>query len=841
MTWRSSFRPSPRTPSRTTSGCSTCPAPVSRSTRTGCAGRWTPGRGPARGHAGPHARRAGAGRPLPGGPARPRRRHHRIGEVGTAADADRRTGARTTRPERCSFLLVDYKGGAAFAEAAALPHTVGLVTDLDGQTTARALRSLARRADPAGADPRRARRRGHRGAAGRRRPGPAGHRGRRVRDARRGAAGLRPGPGRDRTAGPVPRRPSRARHPAARAESCHPRSAPTAPSGSACARPTRPTPATSWARPMPPTCRSTSRAGPSSAPAAAGPSPSRSPGWRAAPGTAAATGPRGPRTGLAAPDQSRPTASDPTGRRQRPDPALPRRHRRTPSRSVAPLPHRPWQPPLPAARRRWRPRSPPDPAAPGEPRRRSQLAIGLVDRPDLQSREPLDVDLAEGGTVAGRRRSSQRTHHPAPHRALGEAVHRFGPDELHVHVIESTGGPLAADAASLPHAGTSLPGEDAFRTVRLVDRLGREVAARRADPPPDGWPLILLLIDGLEAVAPCWTTPTPRAGSAGLLRLLRDGAAVGLTCVVTADRAVPGGRLAAVARHRIVLPLPDRADYAVAGIAARERSRACGRRGAPCSATTALECQLALPRELPSDHASGAPLPAAAPDRASCRPTRCSPCRSPGTSAPAEVCSPCPSGRAATRESRSWWICCGRAGCWSPVPRRAAARRHSMPSPHTCAPSAPQVLRIGVPRCPTDAHRHGRGLARPTRRDRGAGWVRALADRPGVVVADDVGPPGEWAALAALPPGAADRLSRSSPRRAPDSSRRTTRAGRRPPAGRSGLLLCPGPGDADLLGVRLPRSRCPTRPGCGWLVAGGRWSACRSRGERRHPGGRGRR
>ena len=45
-------------------------------------------------------------------------------------------------PDRCSFLLVDYKGGAAFAEAAALPHTVGLLTDLDGAATARALRSL---------------------------------------------------------------------------------------------------------------------------------------------------------------------------------------------------------------------------------------------------------------------------------------------------------------------------------------------------------------------------------------------------------------------------------------------------------------------------------------------------------------------------------------------------------------------------------------------------------------------------------------------------------------------------------------------------------------------------
>ena len=39
--------------------------------------------------------------------------------------------------------------------------------------------------------------------------------------------------------------------------------------------------------------------------------------------------------------------------------------------------------------------------------------------------------------------------------------------------------------------------------------------------------------------------------------LVRDGAAVGLTCVLTADRAVPGGRLAALARQRLVLPLPE--------------------------------------------------------------------------------------------------------------------------------------------------------------------------------------------------------------------------------------------------------------------------------------------
>jgi len=34
-------------------------------------------------------------------------------------------------PDRISFLFVDYKGGAAFADCVELPHSVNLVTDLD--------------------------------------------------------------------------------------------------------------------------------------------------------------------------------------------------------------------------------------------------------------------------------------------------------------------------------------------------------------------------------------------------------------------------------------------------------------------------------------------------------------------------------------------------------------------------------------------------------------------------------------------------------------------------------------------------------------------------------------
>ena len=116
------------------------------------------------------------------------------------------------------------------------------------------------------------------------------------------------------------------------------------------------------------------------------------------------------------------------------------------------------------------------------------------------------------------------------------------------------------------------------------------------------------MIDGLEALGALLDDADPARGSAGLLRLLRDGAAVGLTCVATADRAVPGGRLAAVARQRIVLPLPDRADYAVAGIAARDvpETRTAGR---GLLGETALECQVALPRPLPAAGAAILPFP----------------------------------------------------------------------------------------------------------------------------------------------------------------------------------------------------------------------------------------
>ncbi|MBO0693672.1 MAG: hypothetical protein J2P58_12295, partial [Acidimicrobiaceae bacterium] len=45
-------------------------------------------------------------------------------------------------PDRVTFVLIDYKGGAAFKDCVHLPHVVGFFTDLDGHLARRALTSL---------------------------------------------------------------------------------------------------------------------------------------------------------------------------------------------------------------------------------------------------------------------------------------------------------------------------------------------------------------------------------------------------------------------------------------------------------------------------------------------------------------------------------------------------------------------------------------------------------------------------------------------------------------------------------------------------------------------------
>jgi S-DNA-T family DNA segregation ATPase FtsK/SpoIIIE len=317
----------------------------------------------------------------------------------------------------------------------------------------------------------------------------------------------------------------------------------------------------------------------------------------------------------------------------------------------------------------------------------------------------------------------------------------------------------------------------------------------------------------------------PGRGSAQFLRLVRDGAAVGLTCVLTADRAVPGGRLAALARQRLVLPLPDRADYAVAGIAARAVP---GRRppGRALLGEEALECQLAVPRPLE-------PRPAI-------RPTVSSPLRI--AELPPDPVLDVRYDRADTSmEPGGLLLPVGPGGdtgdplvvdlsrtgglLVSGPPGSGRTTALDAFAEHLSAAGA-AVLRIGRPRLGHDGRADERDdVVRldPLDENGVSRWLSQLEGRPGVVIADDLGGPTECPALARLPgsgaQGGVALLAAAAPAQLSGYYQGPVAALRR---GRTGLLLCPGPGDADLVGIRLPRTPLPVRPGSGWLVTSGR-------------------
>ena len=720
-------------------------------------------------------------------------------------------------PDRCNFLLVDYKGGAAFAEASALPHTVGVLTDLDHQSTARALRSLSAELT-------------------RRERLLAEHRARDLADLPdhvpvsrlvivvdefatlaeelpsfvSGLVGIAQ---RGRSLGVhlvlATQRPAGVVSPEIRANT----------SLRICLRTTdeadaRDVLGSTVAAHLPPDRpgRAFVRRG-SAAPvlmqvarvSGRGSAPDsgvavRRLSWPPTPGDSSA----------------RPDSTDGVTDLQQ---LVQRLRDQAASEELSP-PDRPWLPPLPdrlgaAELDRW--------AAGTLP---TQLRIGLLDLPDGQLQTPLELDLAAGGgwLLVGGPRSGRTT---ALRTVLTEAVRQLPPSRLHLHVLDHGGGLLAREAAALPHCGTAVDRDDAHRSLRLVARLGAEVDRRRGTGRAAGHPLLLVLVDGYESLIAQLEDADPATGGSALLRLVREGAAVGVTVLFTAERAVPGSRVAGAAGTRLVLPLPDRADYAVAGVPARAvpGHRPAGR---ALLGEDAVECQLAVPRDGaeplpdPPGDASGA-----APIRVAVLPPEAELPLAPELS-PTDP-APWPSGALwlplgpGGDEGRPVVVDLQRTGgllvTGPPGSGRSTAldafALHCAGTGAAVVALVPATSGLGPPGMPGAPHRLLRQDAEGLR-----DWLsQRVGTRPRVVVVDD---------LATLPDPTADLLTAGTGSEdtvlvlASGTAADLAGAFRGPAAtlrrSRTALMLQPVAGDAELLGLRAPRTPLPSRPGAGWLI-----------------------
>ena len=239
------------------------------------------------------------------------------------------------------------------------------------------------------------------------------------------------------------------------------------------------------------------------------------------------------------------------------------------------VPRSPWMAPLPAVVTAASAAGAAVVASGGPEAPDAAGVVGLVDEPDLQQMTPLRWHATDGcWLLAGGPGSGRTTALRAL--ALG-AVRESGPDALHLHAI--AGHASLADLGALPHLGTSARTDDLRACAALVEHLRDEVDRRLGAARPDeggratSMPTVLVLVDGWDQLVEAHPTHGSEHLTGTLLRLLRDGRSVGVVGAVTGGRSLLHPRWGEVAGRTFLLGSVDPLDAALAGLRATDVPR----------------------------------------------------------------------------------------------------------------------------------------------------------------------------------------------------------------------------------------------------------------------------
>jgi S-DNA-T family DNA segregation ATPase FtsK/SpoIIIE len=212
------------------------------------------------------------------------------------------------------------------------------------------------------------------------------------------------------------------------------------------------------------------------------------------------------------------------------------------------------------------------------------VVLGLEDVPAQQRQQPLVWSVLDdshvlffGGSRSGRT-TTLRT-------IVSQAILRFTPADLHLYVVDYGNGALLP-LASGPHTGAVVTPQDSERLPRLLGRLGAELShrqsvlagaavgsiaeQRRQADARDALPYAVVVIDGWERLSASMTPDEMLAVRDQVLRLLREGPAVGIRVVITGDRSISSDKIASFIDTQYALPMRDVNDYRAAGIMVRE-------------------------------------------------------------------------------------------------------------------------------------------------------------------------------------------------------------------------------------------------------------------------------
>ncbi len=237
-------------------------------------------------------------------------------------------------------------------------------------------------------------------------------------------------------------------------------------------------------------------------------------------------------------------------------------------------PH-PWLDPLPDLLDLAALRPPP---SRGQATTELRALVGLVDLPDRQAQDGWAVDLGAMGhlLVYGASGAGKTTALRSLVVALASSL---APTDLHVYGLDFASRGLIP-LTVLPHCGGIVTADDPERVERLVTLLERIVRERRVLIGDAGasslsefrsgghrLPYVVVLIDGYGALYSTYLSVDHGELLDRIGRLVAEGRSVGLHLVITADRrgAIPTA-LSSVVPGRLVLRMGDADEYASLGL-----------------------------------------------------------------------------------------------------------------------------------------------------------------------------------------------------------------------------------------------------------------------------------
>lgn len=193
-------------------------------------------------------------------------------------------------------------------------------------------------------------------------------------------------------------------------------------------------------------------------------------------------------------------------------------------------------------------------------------AVGLVDRPDAQTQEPLRWQPSDGNLLLCGSVGSGVTSTAVA--VVERLMARRSSERLHVYVIDGHGDARLAALERWPQCGGVIGLHEHERLRRALAHVSATAAGRAAQPELGDGPEVLLVVDGVEPLRAALDDDAWGGDDGGLGGIVRAAGAHGVVVLATARAAtaVPAPMLARFT-HRWAFHLTDRYEVSALGIA----------------------------------------------------------------------------------------------------------------------------------------------------------------------------------------------------------------------------------------------------------------------------------